>query len=56
MTRRLARAAGFHGHRQFADAYLLALATANSGRFATLDQLISLHAVRHASAHNLTLI
>jgi uncharacterized protein len=45
-----------HGHRQVTDAYLLALATANGGRFATLDQSIPLDAVRHASAHNLTVI
>lgn len=45
-----------HGHRQVTDAYLLALATANGGRFATLDQSIPLDAVRHADTHNLTLI
>ena len=45
-----------HGHRQVTDAYLLALAVANGGRFVTLDQSISLAAVRHASARHLTLI
>jgi uncharacterized protein len=45
-----------HEHRQVTDAYLLALATANGGRFATLDQSIPLDAVRNASAANLTLI
>ena len=45
-----------HGHRQVTDAYLLALATANGGRFATLDQSIPIDAVRRASARNLTLI
>ena len=45
-----------HGHRQVTDAYLLALATANGGRFATLDQSIPLDAVRNAGARNLTLI
>ncbi len=45
-----------HGHRQVTDAYLLALATANGGRFATLDQSISISAVRQATADNLTLI
>ena len=45
-----------HGHRQVTDAYLLALATANGGRFATLDQSIPLNAVRHATPHNLALI
>ena len=45
-----------HGHRQVTDAYLLALATATGGRFATLDQSIPIDAVRQAGAHNLTLI
>lgn len=45
-----------HGHRQVTDAYLLALATANEGRFVTLDQSIPIDAVRNASARNLTLI
>ncbi|OBF84513.1 ribonuclease [Mycobacterium sp. 852002-51163_SCH5372311] len=45
-----------HGHRQVTDAYLLALATANGGRFATLDQSIPIDAVRHASTRNLALI
>ncbi|MHA7649903.1 hypothetical protein ACX9NE_09135 [Mycobacterium sp. ML4] len=38
------------------DAYLLALATANGGRFATLAQSIPIDAVRNAGASNLTLI
>jgi toxin-antitoxin system PIN domain toxin len=45
-----------HGHRQVTDAYLLALATANGGRFVTLDQAIPLDCVRHASAGNLAVI
>jgi toxin-antitoxin system PIN domain toxin len=45
-----------HGHRQITDAYLLALATSNGGRFATLDQSIPIDAVHNASADNLTLI
>lgn len=45
-----------HGHRQVTDAYLLALATVNGGRFATLDQSIPIGAVRNAGADNLTLI
>jgi uncharacterized protein len=45
-----------HGHRQITDAYLLALATSNNGRFVTLDQSIPIDAVRNASARNLTLI
>lgn len=45
-----------HGHRQVTDAYLLALATANNGRFVTLDQSISVDIVRHADERNLTVI
>ncbi len=45
-----------HGHRQVTDAYLLALATANRGRFVTLDQSISLDVVRHADERNLVVI
>lgn len=48
--------ATLHGHRQVTDAYLLALATANQGRFVTLDQSIALNAVRHARPQNLTVI
>ncbi len=44
------------GHRQVTDAYLLALATAHDGRFVTLDQSISVDAVRHAEERNLTVI
>lgn len=42
-----------HGHRQVTDAYLLALATVNRGRFVTLDRSISLDTVRHAAPENL---
>lgn len=45
-----------HGHRQVTDAYLLTLATANGGRFVTLDQSIPLDSVRHAHASNLAVI
>jgi predicted nucleic acid-binding protein len=45
-----------HGHRQITDAYLLALATSNGGRFATLDQSTPIDVVRNASADDLTLI
>lgn len=45
-----------YGHHQVTDAYLLALATAHHGRFATLDQSISDDAVRHADERNLTVI
>jgi predicted nucleic acid-binding protein len=45
-----------YGHRQVTDAYLLATATSNGGRFAALDQSIPIDAVRNASVRNLTLI
>ncbi|GAB3230102.1 hypothetical protein GCM10027535_36710 [Mycolicibacterium hippocampi] len=45
-----------HGHRQVTDAYLLALATSNGGRFVTLDQSISVGAVRHADPEHLVVI
>lgn len=45
-----------HGHRQVTDAYLLALAMANGGRFVTLDQSVSLDAVCHASPKRLVVI
>lgn len=45
-----------HGHRQVTDAYLLALATANGGRFVTLDQSIPLDTVRRAEPENLTVV
>lgn len=44
------------GPRQVTDAYLLALATSQGGRFATFDTSISLMAVRGATDANLTLI
>ncbi|MBY0441958.1 MAG: VapC toxin family PIN domain ribonuclease [Mycobacteriaceae bacterium] len=45
-----------HGHRQVTDVYLLALAVAHGGRFATLDQSIAIDAVRRAEAGNLAVI
>jgi uncharacterized protein len=45
-----------HGSRQVTDAYLLALATANDGRFVTFDQTISLSAVRIAAKEHLTVL
>ena len=44
------------GHRQLADAYLLALAVAHGARLATLDTRISLDAVRGANESHLTVI
>ncbi|MEJ7139234.1 TA system VapC family ribonuclease toxin [Amphibiibacter pelophylacis] len=45
-----------HGHQQLTDAYLLALAVANEGVLATLDQRIPLSAVAGARPHHLQLI
>lgn len=45
-----------HGPRQVTDAYLLALATANGGRFATFDQSVPVAAVRRASVSNLVVL
>lgn len=45
-----------HGPRQVTDAYLLALAVAHEGRFATFDTAISLSAVRGAQQHHLMVI
>jgi uncharacterized protein len=51
----------FHGARilgpkQLTDIYLLALAVQNGGRFATLDQAISLAAVRGAEPRHLVVV
>ncbi|MFN8105328.1 MAG: TA system VapC family ribonuclease toxin [Acidimicrobiia bacterium] len=45
-----------HGPRQVTDAYLLALATVNAGRFVTFDRAIALSAVPRASDANLTVL
>lgn len=44
------------GPRQVTDVYLLALAVANGGRFATFDQSIPLSAVRGARPGHLTIL
>ncbi|MDO8989260.1 MAG: PIN domain-containing protein [Sideroxyarcus sp.] len=44
------------GHRQVTDAYLLALAVKNGGRFVTFDRRIVLATVKGASAKNLTIV
>ena len=44
------------GHRQIADAYLLALAVAHNARLATLDRRISLDAVHGANENHLVVI
>jgi hypothetical protein len=45
-----------HGPRQVTDAYLLALAVANEGRFVTFDRAIALAAVHGAKDAHLVLI
>jgi predicted nucleic acid-binding protein len=45
-----------HGSRQVTDAYLLALAVANTGRFVTFDQTVSLSSVRTATKEHLTVL
>lgn len=45
-----------HGPRQVTDAYLLALATANGGRFVTFDRSVPLNAVPGATAAELTVL
>lgn len=45
-----------HGSRQVTDAYLLALAVANDGRFVTFDRSLSLASVPGAGEHHLTVL
>ena len=45
-----------HGPRQVTDAYLLALATANGGRFVTFDRSVALTAVHTATEANLIVL
>ena len=45
-----------HGARQVTDAYLLALAVAHGGRFATFDQTVPVEAVRGSNANSIVLI
>jgi toxin-antitoxin system PIN domain toxin len=45
-----------HGPRQVTDAYLLALAAANDGRFVTFDQSVSVAVVTAASPDNLAVL
>jgi len=44
------------GPRQITDVYLLGLAVANDGVFATFDQAIPWRAVRNATAHSVLVI
>lgn len=45
-----------HGPRQVTDAYLLGLAVAQDGRFATFDQSVPLSAVRGADERHLAVL
>lgn len=45
-----------HGHGQVTDAYLLALATLNHGRFATFDRSIAVSVVVGASDEHLVVV
>jgi len=45
-----------HSSKQVTDAYLLALAVANNGRFVTFDQSIALTTVRGAGQRHLTVL
>lgn len=45
-----------HGPRQVTDAYLLALACANHGRFVTFDHFVPLEAVRAARDEDLVVL
>ena len=45
-----------HGSRQVTDAYLVALAAANKGRFVTFDQTVSLSSVRIATKEHLAVL
>lgn len=45
-----------HGPRQVTDAYLLALAVAHGGRFATFDRSLSLLSVHGATEENLLVL
>lgn len=45
-----------HGPRQVTDAYLLALAVAHEGRFATFDRSVVASAVHGATAEHLALV
>ncbi len=52
----LVNARRLSGHRQIADAYLLALAVAHDARLVTLDRRISVDAVHGANENHLVVI
>lgn len=53
---RIVDSSRLHGPRQVTDAYLLALATAHDGRFATFDRSLSPSCVHGATEANLTVL
>lgn len=56
VDRRLFDPARLHGPRQVTDAYLLALAVANGGRFVTFERRIPVEAVAGATPEHLVVI
>lgn len=56
LDQRLIDRSRLHGPRQVTDAYLLALAVANGGRFATFDRGVPLDAVPGAGTENLVVL
>ncbi len=56
LDERLVDRTRIHGPNQLTDVYLLALAVAHGGRFATLDQRVPLSAVVGARAEHLVVI
>jgi uncharacterized protein len=56
LDRRIFDHSRIHGSRQVTDAYLLALAATNKGRFVMFDQTISLSTVRIATKEHLTVL
>ncbi|MQA26915.1 MAG: PIN domain-containing protein [Micromonosporaceae bacterium] len=56
LDERIVNRSRLHGPRQVTDAYLLALATANNGRFVTFDRAAATSAVHGATEANLTVL
>lgn len=53
---RIVDRARLHGPRQATEAYLLALAVTNDGRFVTFDRSVALNSVHGASEGQLTIL
>lgn len=56
LDERIVNRSRLHGPRQVTDAYLLALATANNGRFVTFDRAVATSAAHGAAEANLTVL